>query len=243
MVLVLVHPIAMEPGCWWRMALPHAVTPELAGHGSRRYPGRSLSLGELADDLAGTLAAVDDRLDLVGLAFGGCVAQHFALRHPDRLRSLLLANTTSRSDPDTMRQRASEVAAHGMPAAVGTALPRWFTPEALGQPGHPGVEYARRRLLDQDPRMYADCWNAMAAHAVTDQLARIRVPATVVGSARDRSATLDKVREIHDHLPGSRLETLDGPHMVHLEEPDRLSAAIARHLARVRAYETKEQHR
>lgn len=227
MTLVLVHPIGMEPACWQFCDLPEAVPVVLAGHGDRPYPGRPLSLDDLADDLVSQLPA--GRVDLVGLAFGGCVAQHFALRHPDRLRSLVLAHTTAAAAPAVMRERAETARARGLPGVATETFTRWFTPEALGRPDHPGVGYARRRFFGNDVRMYADCWDAMADHDVLDRLGEITVPVTLLAGSRDQSATVAKVRLIHDRLPAARFALLDGPHMIHLEAPAAFSEAVRRH--------------
>ncbi|MDG4798358.1 alpha/beta fold hydrolase [Micromonospora sp. WMMD1082] len=233
MTFVLVHPIGMDPGCWRFCDLPGAVPVVLAGHGDRGYPGRPLSLDDLADDLVGQLPP--GRVDLVGLAFGGCVAQHVALRHPDRLRSLVLAHTTGSTVPEVMRGRAAAARERGLAQVLPETFARWFTPQALARPDHPGVGYARTRFLANDVRSYADCWDAMAGHDVLPRLGELAVPVTLLAGTRDLSATVEKVRAIHQRVPTARFELLDGPHMIHLEAPAVFSAAVHRHLAAVAA--------
>lgn len=54
------------------------------------------TLAELADDAAGLLAALDiDKAQVLGVSMGGMVAQHLAMRYPQRVSSLHLWMTSS----------------------------------------------------------------------------------------------------------------------------------------------------
>src|SRR2546423_5053787 len=104
------------------------------------------------------------------------VAQHVALRHPERFRSLLVACTGAAVEPGGMLERAAEVEARGIHGVLETTLERWFTPAALAAvPEHPGVAYARRTLLALDPGSFADGWRAIAGHDVRARLGEIEV--------------------------------------------------------------------
>src|SRR4051812_48081991 len=67
---------------------------DLPAHGqSPARADQDLSLGALADHLAGFCAALDlPAVDLVANDTGGAIAQIFAARHPERLRSFTLTN-------------------------------------------------------------------------------------------------------------------------------------------------------
>ena len=62
-------------------------------------------LDQWADDLRGLVDALGIQTPIVlGLSFGGFVAQNYAIRHPDRLHKLILASTVARM----VRQRVFE---------------------------------------------------------------------------------------------------------------------------------------
>jgi pimeloyl-ACP methyl ester carboxylesterase len=231
MTLVLLTPIGLDAACWDDVALPDVPTHrhEFPGFGSRPRAPVQPTMATLADEVA---ASYGGPLDLVGVSMGAMVAQNLAVRHPDRVRSLLVACTGAAVDATAMRRRADEVEARGMVGVLGETLERWFSAAALAaQPEHPGVTYARRALLALDARCFADGWRAIATHDVRALLCAIAVPTTCVLGASDPVGTFERLREVADGIRGSRLVTLDGPHMIQLEEPEAFGAALASHLA------------
>ena len=60
-------------------------------------------MASLADEVAD---AYDPPLHLIGVSMGGMVALNVAVRHPDRVGSVLVACTGAAVDPDVMRERA-----------------------------------------------------------------------------------------------------------------------------------------
>ena len=59
------------------------------------------NLDQWADDLRGLIDALGVEKPIVlGLSFGGFVAQNYAIRHPDRLHKLILASTVARMLPE-----------------------------------------------------------------------------------------------------------------------------------------------
>jgi pimeloyl-ACP methyl ester carboxylesterase len=97
--VVLAHGLASSSAFWYPgIVLPlrhcYRVTAyDLRGHGYSSMPPS----GYTHIDMAGDLAAMVDRLGLprfhlIGHSFGGLLAISYALRHPGRLRSLVLAD-------------------------------------------------------------------------------------------------------------------------------------------------------
>jgi 3-oxoadipate enol-lactonase len=187
-----------------------------------------MSLSDLADE---AIASVPGPVHLAGVAMGGIVAQHILVRHPDRVRSALLACCGGRTRPEAQLARAAACEAEGMAAVIPSTLERWFTPAAMARSGHPGVAYARATLAAMDPRAMADAWRALSGHDLLDRLDGVRVPVTVVAGLEDAAVPVVNSEQLHGRLPGSRIRKVPGPHMLHLEEPGRLRALLDEHLA------------
>jgi pimeloyl-ACP methyl ester carboxylesterase len=234
--LVLLNSIGCDDASWQFLGVEGAVPYGYPGHGGHpRRPGWTHE--DLADEL---VASLDGPLDLVGVAVGGLIALRILVRHPDRVRSAILAcggdvrgteaRTAALRAAATGRGRAAVDG--GMPAVVDGTLARWFTPFAV-RTNHLGVEYARTTLSGLDPESWNDIWLSIAnATLVSEGQAKaIRQPVTIVGGMHDRSTTLDGRARLHQLIPRSRLEIVAGPHLMHLERPENLRTTIERHFA------------
>lgn len=69
------------------------------GLGQTEKPDRPYTMSEYGDDAAELLAALGiEQVDVIGVSFGGMVAQHFAIRHPSKIRKLVLCCTSPGGD-------------------------------------------------------------------------------------------------------------------------------------------------
>jgi 3-oxoadipate enol-lactonase len=122
---------------------------DIRGHGTAAgAPG-----GYLMDDVAQDLAAVTDAVGVraahvVGLSYGGGIAQTFATHWPERLASLSLVATTDHPF-QTFEERARSAETDGMAAQITPSLTRWITPAALATDGWEGPLCARARPARQ----------------------------------------------------------------------------------------------
>lgn len=228
MTTILLHAIGLDAGSWRFTDVPGAVPIDLPGFGEQPLPPGGLSEPDMADDVV--RRAPEGMLDVVGVSMGGQVAMLIGLRHPDRVRSLVVANTGPAANPEMMRQRAADVRRLGMEAAIPGTLERWFTQEAIAS-GHPAVAYARERLRRNDAEAFASGWDAIAGHDVKDRLHELRMPVTVIAGDADKAGRVEDVRGIHERVPGSRFVVLNGPHILYMEFPDLFRSAVMDHLA------------
>src|SRR5438105_3466087 len=69
------------------------------GHGRSERAGRALEVADLADDAAQLIREhTAGEVHYVGLSLGGMVAQQLAVRHPELVNSIVVANSSSRYD-------------------------------------------------------------------------------------------------------------------------------------------------
>lgn len=97
--VVLVHGLASNLAFWFprvvALLAPHlrVTSYDLRGHGYSDMPPAGYTTADMADDLETLLDALGiRRAHVVGHSFGGAVALHFAAAHPERTRTLTLAD-------------------------------------------------------------------------------------------------------------------------------------------------------
>ena len=243
MPLILLTPVGLDRRAWEfgdLLELPAAVAHEFPGFVPRARARVTPTMASLAAEVADSY---DGPLDLVGVSMGGMVAQHVGIRYPDRVRSAVIACTGPDVDPGTMVDRARAAREVGMEGILGETMARWFTPPALArQPEHPGVSYAREALRGLDPESFADGWSAIATHDARAGLPSVRARVTVVAGLDDIAAPVDRCAAIANLIPGARLVTLPGPHMLPLEQGAVFSGAVRRHLTELGAPASVSAH-
>jgi 3-oxoadipate enol-lactonase len=232
---VLIHALGLD----WRLwdAVMTALAEEgrrvfaydLRGHGAAVGSPTPFTMDDAARDLFGVLDAFGlERAHVVGLSFGGGIAQTAAVADPDRVLSLSLLATTDHAFAEAFADRADAAETAGMEAQVVPTLTRWFTPEALAVNAWP-VRYGRERVRRADAADWAAAWRAFAGLDVEGRLERFGKPTLVLAGERDASTTPEVMRGIAKRIDGARYEELPGtPHMQTLEQPGLVADALGR---------------
>lgn len=222
---VLVHAIGLDRELWSAIAQRDDLCIDLPGHGTAPAENR-VSMKCLASYVADR---IDAPADVIGVSLGGMVALHLAVDHPEKVRSLVVSAASAASKREVMVARGRDVRSGGMSGVLRPTLERWFTPAVLERPEHPGVAYARRRLLADDPVVFAQYWDALADHDVASKLEGIAAPVTLVAGRHDASVPLSVMEQLHAGLSTSRLVVLDTAHMPPLEAPEEFSEVLSAH--------------
>lgn len=238
--LVLSHSLACSSAMWAPQveALKgdyRILAYDTRGHGGTEAPPGPYTLEQLADDLHALLGALGvERPHYCGLSMGGMIGQTYALRYPGRLRSLTLADTTSRYPAEAAAvwaQRIEVARAQGMGPLAQPTLQRWFTPAFHAR--CPEVVASVRQLILATPVAgYVGCSQAIPRIDLTARLHAIDCPVLVICGADDPGTPLAMSEEIHAHIPGSRLVVLpEAAHLANLEQPEAFTAALRGFLA------------
>jgi pimeloyl-ACP methyl ester carboxylesterase len=204
------------------------------GAGRSDCPRPPWSTADMADDVASVL--IDSRIeraDVLGISLGGMIAQHVALRHPHRVRKLILGCTT----PGGRRARST-------PPMSALALVR-----SMLMPFDEGVRYSAPYVLSADalsqrPEI-VDVWLAIAAseprsrigviaqlvaaatHDVYALLDFIEHPTLVITGDADRLIAPANSRLLAERIPRATLHTLAGAgHDFPTERPEETAHVV-----------------
>ena len=201
---------------------------DLRGHGRSTGLPPARSLDDYVGDLHRLLAELEFApTAVVGLSFGGMLAQVLAVTHPGDVAALVLGACPSTFPPEArevMRERAAQAERGGMEAVLEATLERWFTP---GFRASGGAEPARRRLLGDDVAGWAATWRAIAGLDIASRLPEIGVPTLCVAGERDVASPPEIVAGIAERIRGARYAVMpDAPHMLFIEQPEALAGLV-----------------
>ncbi|MBV8771360.1 MAG: alpha/beta hydrolase [Deltaproteobacteria bacterium] len=214
------------------------LTFDQRGSGLSEKPHTGYSIAQLADDTAALMDHVGfAAAHVIGVSMGGTIAQELALRHPGKVRSLILGCTTP-GGPKAVRVGSSAFSAaystQAMPAEErGRALAEAaFTKSYLEQ--HPEIIPAMieaRRQRPLDPVALEQRIRAVLAHNAYDRLPQIMCPSLIITGKDDALIAWQNSELIAERIPGARLVVLEpAGHCFWLEQPPQSYAAISEFL-------------
>ncbi len=189
-------------------------------------PGPYTMADYAADALALTEAIGWDRFRLVGVSFGGMVAQELAVTVPERIERLALMCTSpggaggSSYPLHTLESMPPEDQSEIWLRILDTR----FTPEWLASHDDDRMlaEMVARRPLDPKPddvrRGELLQLEARAHHDVFDRLRRIACPTLVACGRSDGIAPLDNGQAIAARIPGAELRIYEGGHIFFIQD-------------------------
>jgi 3-oxoadipate enol-lactonase len=202
------------------------------GLGRSSLPAWPYAMADFAEDAAALLDAVgwDDCL-VIGISFGGMVAQELAIRHPQRVRRLVLACTSSggaggASYPLHKLVELSPEERSGVRMQLIDT--RWDEAWQQENPEMVRLLAERMHLDDQGatPPGLTNQLTARAAHDTVDRLGAIACPTLVCGGRFDGIAPPPNSEFLAGAIPGARLELFDGGHGFFIQDPAALPAII-----------------
>lgn len=230
--VVLLHSLGLDKHMWEPIIDQLAVgrqmfAYDLRGHGEAAGSPRPFTLRDTARDLLAVLDELGlETAHVVGLSYGGAIAQTAAIESPGRFASLSLLATTDRAFPEIFERRAAGAEVGGMAAQVDETLSRWFTPEALAAETA-GVRYARGCLQAMKSEDWAAAWRSMKELDAQGKLGDFAAPALVVAGSADVSGPTAVLREVADGIPRAAFLELPGvPHMQTLERSDLIADVL-----------------
>ncbi len=213
----------------------HAVAWDARGYGeSDDYEGELVFERDFVSDLLSVMDLLDaGRAHLVGLSMGGIIAQCFYFSHPERVRSLVLA------DSFPSFQVIGAVAVKGFLAARVDPLLEGATPadlasaaaKAMLAPGAPesAYELLLASLSNLRIESYVKAARALAAQEAIGKLEDIVVPTLVLTGELDLLAPVSLAREMSEKIPGSELAIIpEAGHISNLERPEEFNRVVSR---------------
>ncbi len=241
--LVLIPGFAAGAWIWSKHVAPlstkfRVVTFDPRGIGQSSFESEQLTMRLLADDTAALLRRLGiEQAHILGVSFGGFVAQEFALAYPEMTRTLSLCCTS-----------------FGGPNHVAPSMD--ILTAVLSTNGFNTQERIRRNLLPafspEFARIHADeveeVINLRLANPVVEEAYRaqlkagvgfdaesrvgdIQAPTLVLSGDADAIVPVQNSHNLARRIPGARLRLIEGgSHLFFIEQPDEFNRIVAEFL-------------
>lgn len=214
----------------------HVVAWDAPGYRHSPDPAERFALDDWADAAAQVIRHFGgaDGADLLGVSWGGVTSTRVALRHPELVRRLILADSsvgsgTSERNAEAMRGRADAVTELGLDEFARSRAPLLVTDDAP----QPLIDVSAKYMVDS-VRMPIYEWacHSMAEADHTEALATLTMPSLVIVGDQDRITPPKLSQRLADGLPNAELVTIAGAgHLANQEQPAAFNDAVAAFLS------------
>lgn len=239
MIMGLSFPLEM-----WTSTLPEiskryrAVVFDNRGVGRSDVPRGPYRIAGMAQDAMAVMdAAGMESAHVLGASMGGMIAQELALRHPERVRSLLLGCSSCggfRARPPNLRRVPIFRKWRGMTSmerarAVVPILYSDTTPQEV-------IEEDLKVRLIRYPTMKGVLYQAMAIPFWSSyrRLPRLKIPTLVMHGEKDKVLPPINGKRLAARIPGARLKMVpNAGHMLVSDQPEIVMNEILRFLEEV----------
>jgi pimeloyl-ACP methyl ester carboxylesterase len=239
--LVLLHGFLCDSRAWAPQLRDlskgfQVVAWDAAGAGASDDPPETFTITDWAEDLARLLDALAlEEAHIVGLSWGGLVAQAFFGRYPSRVRSLVLSDTYAgwkgSLPPDVVAKRLSRCLSESELASA-ELVERWVPMEFFTEAVSDEVTWGMADIVSGfHPLGFRLMARSLAENDTTSLLPTIRVPTLLLWGEGDQRSPIQVAERFRDAIPNAELQIIPGAgHVSNLEQPDAFTTHVRRFL-------------
>jgi 3-oxoadipate enol-lactonase len=240
--VALLWPSLFTDHSMWRYQIPalrgagwRTLVLDPPGHGRSKGLERGFTMDECAEAALQALDALNVHTPVVvlGTSWGGMIAPRIALRAPDRVRGMVLFNTTAESATPFDRAKNTlltwmlaigaldKVVDRMNVSLIFSAETRRSKPELGAELSRNFRSWNRRAVINTVRSVLVD------RDSTLDMLRNVKVPALVVSGKEDTILPSPHSRRIAEQLPKARhVEVPGAAHLVPLEAPEAANKLI-----------------
>ena len=200
------------------------------GAGASDDPEPSFNLTDWVECLRAHLVALKvQRAHIVGLSWGGLLAQELLRLHPEFVRSLVLADTyagwTGSFGAAASAQRLRRCLADS--DRPPRDLVRDWVPQFFASPSPDLLEEMSQIVADFHPEGFRSMARSLDAADTTTMLDRVGVPTMLIWGAEDERSPLAVAEQFRLRIAGARMRVITGAgHVSNLERPDEFTSHL-----------------
>ena len=210
------------------------------GAGQTVIPDGQFTIEDMADDVSALLDALNiKKASIIGISMGGFIAQALAIRHPEKVKGLVLCSTGAKSPPRTsyaLGTFAEELANGRMSRELyyKMVFPLLFSNNVFANPDMLKMIMYGMLASKSDPANMLRQLQAIRAFDLTARLGSIKAPTLVVHGSEDVLFPISYGKELAVGIPGAKIAVLEGgTHMAAMEMADKVIPQVMGFLAGV----------
>ncbi|ULM97697.1 alpha/beta hydrolase [Peribacillus frigoritolerans] len=222
--LIFIHGVGLDLTMWEKQVEDlskhfRVIAYDMVGHGGSGHPPGPYSLSQFVEQLAGLMNHLRiEKSHIIGFSMGGMVAQAFALKYPDKVKTLTIMNAVAnrtKEQRNAVLKRVEEVKRTGPLATIEPAIKRWFNLEFMDLQEEI-VSKIRERLQTNDAVSYLAAYTlfATADEELWPQIQQINIPTQIITGEHDLGSNPEMARQMHEMIVGSELMIV--PNMRHM---------------------------
>ena len=212
---------------WWEEVMEllpeeeyRSYAPDSRGCGLTDKPEYGHSIGRFAEDVEAFAKALNlEDFTLVGHSLGAGTALQYAIRHPHRIKRLVLLNPPP--------PQGAKIARYGYPLVKYWQRDKRALKRALKRTA-PTRAYDRffEQLVDEafmaSEQVFKGNARALAEMDVPRELNQVRVPTLLIAGKLSGQSSLRSIRKLHRAIPKSHLKIIpNAGHSLNIENPQK----------------------
>jgi pimeloyl-ACP methyl ester carboxylesterase len=175
-------------------------------------------------------AAGVERAHILGLSWGGLLAQEFYRRYPAHVVFLILADTYAGwmgSLPDSVAKARLEACLHDSGLPPNEFVPKYLSGMFSDTPKQETKDVLCKIMSDTHPKGFRLMATALAIADTRTFLPSIKVPTLLIWGELDKRSPISVSHQMHHAIHGAKLEIIAGAgHVSNMERPEQFNTIV-----------------
>ena len=234
--LVLLHGFTQDSRIW-KLQIEFlskyftVIAWDAPGAGQSADPPDNFNISDWADCLVGLLDSINiNQTHILGLSWGGLLAQEFYRRYPARVLSLILADTYAGwtgSLSDSIAKVRLESCIHDSELPPSEFVPKYL-PGMFSDSIKPETREVLTKIMSgTHPKGFRLMATALAIADTRSLLPDIKVPVLLIWGESDKRSPIYVAHQMHNSIPGAKIEIITGAgHVSNMERPEQFNKIV-----------------
>ncbi|MFW9831412.1 MAG: alpha/beta fold hydrolase [Candidatus Thorarchaeota archaeon] len=233
--LLLIHGLLSDLTCWRYQVDSFArnyrlITVDLKGFGKSTKPRKEYRVHSHADDLAHLLQNLNiSKTHVCGLSMGGMVGEVLAIKYPQLVKGLVLADSAAMIADYAVSDRLTLMADHDM-----NWFANWGTKKILRLASDEAKNHVREMIRRVEKTDYRLAIISTAGFNIANELKKIKSPTLIIQGEKDETVPMWHAEQLKSWIPGAKFVIMKGAsHMTPVDNPKEFNQLVLDFLAEI----------